>query len=361
LAAIEHNVHSVRSLVGPAKKIIGVLKADAYGYGVLSVARRFRKAGVDGVALADVEQAVRIREADASLPILVYAGTEMTRDIVSALQEYRLTATIYDLESVHVLGSLVSRPLEVYLKVDVGLERIGLYPESARPVIAALAKERQLRLKGVYTHLHLPDGDPALIGRYIDWQLDRFRIIETVFHEADMTVPVRIAASSGLLAVRYDAMFDGIDPGRMLYGITVSPRASWQRELRPALVSIKSMLIEVRETQARDPEYPSPFGGAVPTRLGVMPIGLVDGMPGIGATEVLIRGRRAPLLGAPSLEYSRIDLGNHWDAVRGDEVVVVGRQGDQEIGTDEVLLKDATWKNGVALKAGPNIRRCYID
>ena len=327
LDAPAENLRAVRRLVGPGRKIFAVLKADGYGFGAREMAQVFAGSGADALAFADLGDAVWIRRQGVSLPILVFPN--MLPGAAAEIIANRLIPTLTDLDEARVYSASAREPLEVFVKVDAGLERLGVPAEQALKVITAISELPGLVLGGVCTHLHAPAAaDPA----YIAWQFGRFTAVLDGLAAAGIDVPVKLAASSPLVMQHGETYLTAVDPGSMLYGVPQSFAQAPAVPLRPALRALKTCLIHVKELSPRErfaAEAPFPIPGAM--RLGVVAMGSADGLAGLHDGRVLVRGRSAPILSGPSLEHTRIDLTAVPDARVGDEVVVIGRQGDEEI------------------------------
>jgi alanine racemase len=349
LGAIAHNIGVVRSHVGPVW-LCAAIKADAYGYGLSEVARTALDAGADAVAVGDAAEGVRLRRERFRGAILVYPGTPADPAVAAACAEHGLTATVHDPVSLASCLSGPAGPLEVFLKVDVGLQRLGFAPAEVPAAAGRLAGAPRISLSGVYTHLHVPDRldeTPAAVQA----QFERF------VQAAAGAGPhiMRIAASSRVLAGFPSMVLEGVDPGRAVYGIRWAGDSEFQARLRPVFAGLRSRLLQVKRA----------FGGPYATdtdRLGVIPIGRRDGLGLLTCGEVLVRGRRAPLVGAPALEHWRVDLGRVPAAETGDEVVLIGRQGSEEITVDEVLAcRPELAPTAVALEVRASVARTYLS
>jgi alanine racemase len=347
LGAIAHNLGVIRSHVGPVW-LCAAIKADAYGYGLSEVARTALDAGADAVAVGDVSAGVRLRRERFRGAILVYPGTPADPAVGAACAEHGLTATVYDAVSLGACLSGPAGPLEVFLKVDVGLQRLGFAPAEVPAAAARLAGAPGISLSGVYTHLHVPDR-PDEAPAAVQAQFERF------VQAAAAAGPRlrRMAASSRVLAGFRSMALEGVDPGRAVYGIRWEGDPEFQARLRPAFAGLRSRLLQVKRASA------GPYA-ADTDRLGVIPIGRRDGLGLLTCGEVLVRGRRAPLLGAPALEHCRVDLGHVPAARAGDEVVIIGRQGAEEITVDEVLAgRPDLAPTALALEVRASVARAY--
>jgi alanine racemase len=356
--------------VGADRKIFAVLKADAYGFGALPMARAFAANGADALAVADLGEGVRLRRHGITLPILVYPNA--LPDAAADLLRHDLIPTVTDLESARAYSRAVAAGARaavgtsgasngscpVFVKVDVGLERLGIPAEQAVKVIRAILDTPRLRLAGIYAHPHAPDGVGA---EYVEWQIARFTSVIDELTNAGIEAPVRLAASSSLVLQFPAAYFNAVDPGRMLYGVPLE-REPVGTSLRAAFVALKTRLIEVKELTPRDRfAAAAPFPIRTGMRLGVVPLGSGDGLLNLHAGRMLVRARAVPLLGAPSLEHTRLDLTAVPDARVGDDVVVIGRQGPQEITVAEVATHHGRQPLHVAPAIGSRIARVYLS
>src|SRR5262245_59135470 len=303
VAAARANAALVRDLVGRERTIVAVVKADGYGFGATRMGRAFLEGGADALGVADAEEGVRLRRSGITAPILVYPNglPEAMAEIVA----HGLTPTVTHLAAARAVAAAAPREGHgAYVKVDVGLERLGVPAEQAVKAIRSMIELPGFRLAGVCAHPHAPAGaDPA----YVDWQLGRFSTVIDELAAAGVDVPVRLLASTPLVLRFPHTYLNAADPGRMLYGVAFPGDGSHGAALRPALRALKSRLIEVKPLAPRERfAAEAPFPVTAPTRLGVIPLGSADGLLHLHAGRVLVRGRVAPILGSPSLEHTRV-------------------------------------------------------
>jgi len=356
LDAAAANVQAVRGLVGPARKIFAVVKADGYGHGAAEVGTVFLAHGADALGVADLGEGIRLRRHGIVAPILVYPNTlpEAAPDHLA----HDLTPTLVDLEAAAAYARAATGPCDVFVKVDVGLERLGVPAEQAVKTITAMLELPRLRLAGLCAHPHAPAGaDPAYVG----WQLDRFTAVVDELQARGVRVPVRLLASSPFVLRFPETYLNAVDPGRMLYGITMPDEAS-PVPLRPTLRALVTRVVALKEVAPRERFAElAPFPVTAPMRVGVIPMGSADGLTWLHAGRVLVRGRPAPILTAPNLEHTRIDLTSVPDARVGDEVVIIGRQGEAEITLAEVAGRHGLGPHQVATTVGPRVVRVYLS
>jgi alanine racemase len=354
--AAAHNVRAVRRLVGPERKIFAVIKAGGYGFGAAEMGAVFARHGADWLAVADLAEGIRLRQHGISTPILVYPNS-LPSAAADALAHH-LVPTLVDLESARAYSEAATGPREVFVKVDVGLERLGVPAEHAVKTIRAMLDLPHLRLAGVCAHPHADAGEDS---SYADWQLGRFTGVVDELEAQGVRVPVRLLAATPFVLRFPHTYLNAVDPGRMLYGV-IMPGESPPVPLRPALRALKTHVVALKELMPRERFADrAPFPVTAPMRLGVVPIGSADGMLWLHAGRVLVRGRAAPIVSSPSLEHTRIDLTGVPDAVVGDEVVIIGRQGDLEITPAEVASRHGLGLHHVATTVGPRVARVYLS
>ena len=316
LGALASNVATLQAHLGPDTKIIAALKGDAYGHGVAPVARCLAECGVFSFATGKLEDAMAIREAGVDLPILMFAGP--LPGGMRRLLELGLTPTVHDLASAEAVSRAAAKPTPVYVKIDSGLGRLGPPVSEAFEFIRHILKLDHIVVEGVYTHLTFQDAR----GR--EWARERYAAFDALLEalEADgIEVPVSQALASAALLSGFTSRANAVCPGSLLYGMSpVAKELSDFAGYRPLVKAIKGRIIHVGNTREQG-------------RVGVVPLGMADGyrslVPGASAFA-LIAGKRVPIRGV-SLEYISLDLSDFASVAVGDEVVFLGRSGDEEI------------------------------
>jgi alanine racemase len=346
-SALRHNLRLCAQRSGNTA-VLAMIKADAYGHGMLECAQVFVEAGAAAFGVAEPVEGIRLRRAGFDLPILVMAGylTEASREMV----RNRLTPVLVNSELVPVFaeyGTAQGEPVDVYLKVDVGMGRQGCLPEEALGIIGQVEKMPGIRLAGIMAHFPMADqaagkSSPQIIANF-DKLLERGGCKEK-------TGCATTLANSGGIFNFGTSCFDLIRPGIALYGYYADGaegRARAQGEqLKPAM-RFSSRVLQVREVPSGTGlGYGYIYTTARPTRLAVLPVGYEDGYLRIlsNRAQVLIRGQRAPVVGRISMNLTLVDVTGVDGVQSGDEVVLLGRQGAQEITADEI----AGWMESIS-------------
>lgn len=344
LAALRHNFRQLRELAGPATGIMAMVKADAYGHGLIQAARAFAQAGAVTFGVAELEEGIRLRQAGIEGEIVVLLGID--RQGAAEAVANNLTPVVYDrdcLEEFAAQAVMAGCRRGVQLKVDTGMGRLGVLPGEFSALAAALNGLPSLYLAGVLSHLPKADmeGDesaPAQQARFLE-----------LLAEAGLAGnhPVRhIVNSAGLL--RYPELrAEMVRPGITLYGCYP---AGWLKgeaalKLKPAMRFV-SRVIQVKDIPAgQGISYGHRFVTNRPTRLAVLPVGYADGYLRrlCGKAEVLLGGKRAPVRGMICMNACMADVTDIDGVGPGDEVVILGRQGEEEIGADEL----AAWSDSI--------------
>ncbi|HZS84966.1 MAG TPA: alanine racemase [Stellaceae bacterium] len=358
LGAIAQYATNIRRLVGDRVAVFAALKCNAYGFGLVPVARTIIAAGGDGIAVVDRANAIALRQAGITAPILVYPGSLATAEAVAACERFDLIPSFTDLDSAALYSRLAGKPLNVAVKIDIGQERLGFPAEMAAEAIATIARMPRLALHIVHAHPNVPSPpSPA----YLDWQLGRFEAVCRKLEGLGLAPPLRMLASSKILAMAPRLALDAVDPGQMFFGpFRKAGDVPWPTERQP-FKALSSRLIHVRAVDRNAFLAEAPFPIRPGMRMGVIPIGSADGMAQLHCGAVLVRGRRAPIIGSPSLEHTRIDLTALPEAQQGDEVVIIGEQAGERITPDEVVAHQHHARIAdLAMAVRPSIPRHYL-
>ncbi len=367
LDALAHNVAVLARRAAPSA-LCAVVKADAYGHGAVQVARTALASGAAGLAVAIVDEGLELREHGIDAPVLVLS--EVGPDAAEVLVRARLTATVATRQGMEALAGAARRAgtrARVHVKVDTGMHRAGVAPEEAPALVHAAAAEPALRVEAVWTHLAVADGTTADDRAFTALQLERFdEVVAALAQRPRLLHAANTAGAVAWPAARYDMVRCGIG----LYGCAPAPAmaseggedAAVLASLRPVL-SLKARVSSVRELDAG--ERPS-YGRrrALPERgvVATVPVGYADGVPRRlfdTGSPVLVGGRRRPLAGTVTMDQLMVDCGPGAAVSPGDEVVLIGRQGDEEIGAGDWARLLGTISYEILCGIGPRLPRVY--
>jgi len=370
LAAVAHNAALLSRLAAPAE-LCAVVKAHGYGHGGPAVARAALAGGAGRLAVALVDEGVELREHGVTAPVLLLS--ECDPAAAETALSYGLTPTLYSAEGIaawSAAAAAAGRPVGVHVKVDTGMHRVGAAPEDLRAIAAAVVADPTLALEGIWTHLPVADGE-AEDRAYTEGQLALFDHLVAELAAAGITAPLLHAANTAGAIAFPQARHDMVRCGLGLYGYL--PGRSVQEafdaqvggeQLRPAM-ALKAQVVAVRVLSAG--ERPS-YGRLrpLPTRslVATVPIGYADGVPRSlfgGGYEVLIGGVRRPLAGAVTMDQLVVDCGDDESVRPGDEVVLLGRQGDDEITADDWAAMAGTISYEVVCGIGPRMPRIVLN
>ncbi len=357
LGAIAQCARQIRETIGPDIYFFATLKSDAYGYGLLAAARTVLVGGADALSMVRLEDAIRLREAGIRAPILVYAGNVPGEETVRAAEEYDLIPTLHSEESLAAYARYAQREIKVAVKVEVGPERIGVAAEQAAAYVRAIARHPKLRLHVLNAHPNVPAQ--GRLEQTLEWQYRRFVGVCEELQRAGIAVPYKVVASSKVLRLAGQSMvLNAVDPGAALFSPLDSGKG---RQGCQPFHGLKSRLIQARDVTRTEFLEESAFRFVPGMRIGIIPIGYSDGMNRLHCGEVIVRGRRVPILGAPSLEYTRIDLTGVPGAEVGDEVVIIGEQDGTRIAPEEVVTSQCAARvSDLALEVRESIPRLYL-
>ena len=336
--AIRHNLGLVRSLASGAE-IIGIVKANAYGHGDVAVARTLLAGGVERLGVATVDEALRLRGAGVTAPIIVLwaVGADEAADVAA----HDLEPIASDERAVAALAAAGgARRIGVHLKVDTGLGRQGAAPHAAVELAGRIVRSPALRLAGTMTHLAAAGEDEAAT----EVQLLRLARVLDAMRSAGLDPGVvHVSASGGVLAGQVGAGY-AVRPGLALYGLLPVWAAPHDPGFRPAL-ALKARALRLFDLPAGEGiGYGLRFRASRPTRIATLGIGYGDGWPRIHANNgfVLLRGRRAPIVGAVSMDGLTVDVGEIAGVTYDDEFVLIGEQEGARITADEVAVERRT-------------------
>lgn len=357
LDALSHNLRALRAHAGVL--VMGIVKANAYGHGLVPVARHLQAQGVEQLGVAFLEEGVALRQAGVHLPILVMGGIFGPQAAALIAHDLEITVSSLDkLRQVEAAAEALGRPATVHLKIDTGMERIGVHSYHAGPFIEAAVASRWCRVKGVYSHLACADEPDSPMTAQ---QLERFLEACAHFERIGAPMPLRHLANSGGVLHFPATHLDMVRPGIALYGVLPDPSSRPTVALRPVL-SLVSQVVYFKVVPAGQPvSYGATWAPATDTRLVTVPIGYGDGFPRALSSrgEVLVRGQRHPIVGRICMDQFMVDIGPAGTAYNEDEVVLIGHQGGQAIRCEDVAQAAGTIPYEILVGLNGRIPREY--
>jgi alanine racemase len=364
LTSLKANYRAIEALLAartpPSQKppgIIAVVKANAYGHGARHVALALEEAGAATLACADIEEGVALRQAGVKGRILVFGALSVSD--LSGLFEFDLTPTCSTPgagRALQAAAAALGRRLRYHLKIDTGLNRLGFRHDNVERTLPELLASPNLALAAVCTHFATADD---LAHPLFEEQRRRFDAVLARIAAMGVPVPTRHAANSAALLRDPRVWFEHVRPGILLYGV-VPPAFAGALPLRPVL-SLRSRIVSVKHVRAGEGVgYGATFSPATPRVVATVPAGYADGLDTRlgGRGQVLVGGRRAPIVGAVSMDMLALDV-TGLPVNPGDEVVFLGEQGSERITASDMALAIGTIPYEVLCRIGTRIERVY--
>lgn len=360
LNAITFNVKALQRHVGRAVEIIAVVKANAYGHGAVAVARTAVEAGATRLAVHRAIEGIELRQAGITAPILIMGYTPP--DGAELIARWKLTPSLTTSESALALSAQaisLGASIPVHIKVDTGMSRYGLMPSELVDFLQELNNFPGLQIEGLFTHFATADWADT---NFTLQQLQVFNDVLRAAQGSGLHIPIVHAANSAATLNLPQAHFNAVRLGIALYGL--QPSSEWPSpiEIRPAL-TLKSRVSRVRQLPAgAGVSYGRTFVTQHPTIAALIPVGYGDGYPRAlsNRSSVLIRGRRAPIIGRVCMDQFVVDVSNIPGVQLDDEVVLIGVQGNENIQAEKLAELAGTINYEITTSLLPRIPRLYI-
>lgn len=361
LDAVRFNMEAIQARIGK-RSVTAVVKADAYGHGAVEIARCAQETGIRMLGVSSVDEGIELRENFIDLDIIVF-GAPVESQACDCIN-YRLTPSVASKHFAEYLNAecrRLKKRIDVHICVDTGMGRVGPEAEQAVPLVKYLINLEHINVTGIYSHFSCADEDYSFsrhqLGRYTE-------LVKTLDTEG-LVIPFRhIANSAGILELE-ESYFDMVRPGLLIYGIYPygNPGKGPDRlKVRRAL-TMKTKVVYVKEVPEGTPlSYGKTYTTKDKTRIATLPVGYADGFSRSFSNrgEVLINGRRFTVSGNVCMDMMMVDVGRH-PVSQGDEVVIIGSQGKEEITVYEMASKLGTIPYEVISLIGKRVPRLYIN
>ena len=369
LNAIAHNVREIRRITNPKASLMVAVKANAYGHGIIEVARQALKSGADALGVARIGEGIRLRKAGIDVPVLIFGYTLPSE--AARLYEFDLIQTVSSHETARALShaaSALDLKINIHLKVDTGMGRLGLLPDNRRAApadsaveeVKSIARLSNLKLKGIFTHFATADWSDK---SYAEKQFQFFSNFLDQLYQAGLKFSVRHAANSGAIIDMPQTHLDMVRAGISIYGLYPSDEIDKSRiKLLPAM-SLKARIIHLKKVPAGFMvSYSITHETKKPTAIATIPAGYGDGLSRLMSSNghMLVHGQKAPIIGRVCMDLTMIDVGHIPEVKIEDEVVIFGHQGSASISADEIAELTGTINYEVVTRILDRVPRVYI-
>jgi len=356
LNAIRNNVAKIKDLTGV--EVMAVIKANGYGHGARPAAQAAVQGGATWCGVARIEEALALRRAGISCRLLVLGYTPPSK-IPEAIDQ-QITVSLFDPELTHSyleFARINGGILKAHVKVETGMGRLGMLPEDVPDFLKSL-RGGPIHVEGIFTHFAQADEPQS---DYTRRQISIFNRLLDELRSADLKPQIVHAANSAAVINFPEAWYDLVRPGDAIFGMAPSPQTPLGSDFRPAL-AWKARLISVRTyPKGSGISYGSRYVTSGNERIGVMPIGYGDGYRRIDNQQVLVGGKRVNVVGRVCMDQCMLQLDEGPEAKVGDEVVLIGSQGDETISVDEVAARWSTINYEVVCGLADRLPRIYLE
>ena len=374
LNAYAHNIQELKRITRPPARLMAVVKANAYGHGAVEISRRALQSGAGYLGVARINEAVALRKAGLSAPILILGYSPPA--LAETLIEYELTQTVYHFRTAQALSDRArrtGRKIKIHIKVDSGMGRLGFVlpspdmditneqsDDNCLKQILSIARLASLQVEGIFTHFATADSADK---SYANRQLERFAAFMDQLAAAGLRVPIVHAANSAALIDMPEAHFDMVRPGIATYGLYPSAEVNKSTvDLRPVM-ALKSRIIHLKKVPAGFyVSYGITHRTSKPTTIATVPVGYADGYNRLLSSRgyMLVHGQRVPIVGRVCMDLTMLDVGRLSGVAIEDEVVVIGQQADAVITADELAAELNTINYEIVATITARVPRVYI-
>ncbi len=364
LKAIAHNIRELRRITNPKARFMAIVKANAYGHGIIEVARQSLENGAEALGVANIEEGIQLRKAGINAPVLIFGYASPVH--AKKLIEFDLTQTVYSYEISRALSEAVAaygKKIKVHIKVDTGMGRLGLLREitdSSVSEVESISRLPMLELEGIYTHFATADkSDRSYAGKQFEIFMDFLNQLRI----AGLEIPVTHAANSAAIINMPETHLDMVRAGISIYGLYTSEEVDRSIiKLKPAM-ELKTKIIHLKKVPAGfKVSYGTTYETEKPTTIATVSIGYADGLNRLLSSKgrMLVCGHSAPIVGRICMDLTMLDVGNIPEIAIGEEVVVFGKQGNASISVDEIASTINTINYEVVSTIMERVPRIYL-
>jgi alanine racemase len=374
LKAIENNIVQLRGITAKHVRFMAVVKANAYGHGIIEVAKCVADSGADALGVAKINEAMCLRQAGLDLPILIFGFTPLS--FAKHLVANDLTQTVYSYEMAEALSAaavFLGKKIRVHVKVDTGMGRLGLLSDCFRTLdtlsekkndivheIESIDKLHGLEIEGIFTHFATADSKDKT---YANRQFEIFKDILDQLHFHGLDIPVKHAANSAAIIDMPETHLDMVRCGILAYGLYPSPDVNHHRiSIEPAM-TLKTSIIHIKKVKLGFKiSYGAEFETRRSTVIATVPVGYSDGLNRLLSSRghMLVSGKKVNIVGRVCMDLTMLDVGDDLNVACEDEVVIIGRQGKTMITADDIASLTSTINYEVLTSIPGHIHRCYL-
>ena len=358
LAALRENLNAIKAFVAPSK-VMAVVKANGYGHGLERTALCLQGAGVDSLGVAYIEEAIALRQCGVTIPVLVFGGLLQEQLELYIKHNVDVTASsVSKLEQIEATAQRLKRRARVHLKIDTGLERIGVHYYTAQTLFDAALRANHSDIVGVYSHFADVNRSDLAIAKL---QLERFLSALKYYEERAQSPFLRhIASSSGLMALK-ESHLDMVRPGLTLYGVYPGPGYESVLHVKPVLTLNSHVVYFKVVKKGAGVSYGHKWHAPHDTRVVTIPIGYGDGYLRAlsNRASVIIRGKRSPIVGVVCMDQLMVNIGPSGEGYNDDEVTLIGESGNERVSVEELAAHIETTPHEILVSLNQRIPRVY--
>lgn len=358
---LAHNIREVKRVVRPDTIITAVIKADGYGHGAVQIGKTLLENGADRFAVATLSEAIQLRKVYQDTPILIlgYTPNESAEEVI----KFNIIQTVYTYEQAQYFSKKaqkMKKTITLHIKIDTGMSRIGMQvKEETIETIGKIIKLPNVFVEGIFTHFAVADEKDKC---FTNKQAEKFDYICKGLENIGVDIPIKhISNSAGIIDLP-NMNYDMVRPGIMLYGLYPSDDVNKDKVDLRQVMTLKSRISHVKEVEeGRGVSYGLIYKTKQRTKIATIPIGYADGYTRLltKKAEVLVKGKRVPVVGRICMDQCMIDVGN-LDVKVGDEVILFGNDGENSITIDEIAKKLGTINYEIVCMISKRIPRIYI-